>query len=126
MWDPFVGKDVKNQIVPVGVAFQAFQTMDEDGEGFLMVGSFVTGLKRYPAIADSLGLLGRSMRTDALPLIYEYMYGTKNVVASRKVDLIEFVKIFSRADLGLDLTSRFLFILGIVLSPVLVVAVSIH
>ena len=65
-----------------------------------MIGSFVTGLKQYPGIADSLGLLSRSMRTDALPQIYEYIYRTKPVIASRKIDLAEFVYVFSNCNLG--------------------------
>ena len=102
LWNPFVEKEWKKNTVPVGVAFQAFQTIDEETQGWFMVGSFVTGLKRYPSIADSLGLLSRSMRVDALPQIYEYMYRSKNTVASRKIDMTEFVKIFSDCDLGLN------------------------
>ena len=102
IWNPFIEKDVKKHVVPIGVAFQAFQIIDEDGLGWFMIGTFVTGLKRHPAIADSLGLLSRSMRADALAQIYEYMYRTKNAVASRKIDLREFVKLFSDCDLGLN------------------------
>ena len=100
MLDPFVETETKKQMVPIGIAFQAFQTIDEEGAGSITIGSFVTGLKRYPAIADSLGLLGRSMRTDALQQIYEYVYGSKNVLASRKIELTDFVQIFSQCDLG--------------------------
>lgn len=100
IWNPFIEKEVKKHVVPIGVAFQAFQTIDDEGLGWFMVGTFVTGLKRHPAIADSLGLLSRSMRPDALPQIYEYMYRTKPTVASRKIDLVEFVKLFSDCDLG--------------------------
>ena len=86
--------------MPIGVAFQAFQTIDEEGEGWFMIGSFVTGLKRFPAIAENLGLLSRSMRDDALPQIYEYMYRTKPIIASRKINIVEFIRIFSNCDLG--------------------------
>lgn len=101
IWNPYVEKAVKKQTVPIGVAFQAFQSLDEEGQGWLMIGSFVTGLKQYPAIADSLGLLSRSMRHDALAQIYEYIYRTKPVIASRKIDLAEFIQVFSNFDLGM-------------------------
>jgi WD40 repeat protein len=100
IWNPYLEKTVKKPTVPIGVAFQAFQKLDEEGQGWIMIGSFVTGLKQYPGIADSLGLLSRSMRTDALSQIYEYIYRTKPAIASRKIDLAEFVYVFSNCSLG--------------------------
>lgn len=100
IWNPYLEKTVKKPTVPIGVVFQAFQKLDEEGQGWIMIGSFVTGLKQYPGIADSLGLLSRSMRSDALSQIYEYIYRTKPVIASRKMDLAEFVYVFSNLNLG--------------------------
>jgi Ca2+-binding EF-hand superfamily protein len=108
IWNPYVKKTVKKPTVPIGVAFQAFQKLDEEGQGWIMIGSFVTGLKQYPGISDSLGLLSRSMRTDALSQIYEYIYRTKPVIASRKIDLAEFVYVFSNCNLGKNLPLHYL------------------
>ena len=87
-------------MVPIGVAFRAFQKLDENGQGFLRFGTFVDGLLRYPKLADELGMLSRSMREDARELIYKYMYGSTTVRANREVDMVEFVRIFSGHELG--------------------------
>lgn len=91
-------------MLPIGVAFRAFQKLDEHNQGFLRIGTFVDGLRRYPRMADDLGLLSRSMRGDAeaRQLIYEYMYGTTIVRANREVDIVEFVRIFSGHHLGVS------------------------
>lgn len=89
--------------MPIRIAFQVFQTIDQKSLGFLTMSSLVDGLKRFPAMADSLGLLSRVMRHDALPQIYTYMYKSRDVIASRKIDIVEFVKIFSNCDLGLPI-----------------------
>jgi WD40 repeat protein len=106
IWNPLVEKEAQKHAVPIRIAFQVFQTIDQKSQGFLTMSSLVDGLKRFPAMADSLGLLSRVMRHDALPQIYTYMYKSRDVIASRKIDIVEFVKIFSNCDLGLHILLR--------------------
>jgi hypothetical protein len=100
LWNPFTERQVSKQVVPIGVAFRAFEKLDDLGQGFLRIASFVDGLLRYPKMADEMGLLSRSMRDDARELIYDYMYGSTDVQPNREVGMVEFVKIFSGYDLG--------------------------